>query len=271
MIVVGIDVSADRVDAVFLDVDKFPKIALRDFYLSPSFAEVHAVYKTDEVQAFLSRISAEGKAIAILESTGVYSYFWKEQLQKLGVVVLVADQGMVRSVRRALGGTDNKDDKFDALIMCQLYRQHYLETYDRRFWVRELDRQIKKIRRCLLDIKGITRKQTSCINTLKGRLSSEYPARAKVKSERRNGFLEMGRPPAFWAWLANRRDFLNRQVLSRFDNHFNKAVELGASVTDLTRQLAASVCDFHNIEAGLEHQLIDLLGDDNQFAQYHQV
>ncbi|TAF52301.1 MAG: IS110 family transposase [Oscillatoriales cyanobacterium] len=269
MIVVGLDVSSDRVDAVFLDADNFPKVALRDFYLSPSFGEVHAVYKSNEIGAFLSRISSN-KAIAILESTGVYSYFWRDQLQKIGITVLVADQGMVRSVRRALGGTDNKDDKFDALIMCELYRRHYLETYDRRFWVRELDPQIKKIRRSLLEIKSITRKQTACINTLKSRLSSEYPARAKVKSQRHNGFLEIGCPPAFWGWLANRCDFLNRQVLSRLDNHFKRAAELGANITDLTRQLAASVCDLHDMEASLEHQLIDLLGD-SQFAQYHQV
>ncbi len=35
MKVIGIDVSAHRVDVVKLD--KFPFIALRDFYLSPEF------------------------------------------------------------------------------------------------------------------------------------------------------------------------------------------------------------------------------------------
>ncbi|MEG4321748.1 MULTISPECIES: hypothetical protein [unclassified Microcoleus] len=272
MIIVGIDVSADRIDAVFLNVDDFPKVGLRDFYLSPAFKEVHATYKTSEVHSFIERIVGCSAKVAILEGTGTYSYFWREQLQKSGITTLVADQGMTRSVRRALGGSDNKDDRFDALIMCQLYRQHYLETYDRRFWVKELDPQVKKIRRCLLEIKGVTRKQTACINTLKGRLALEYPARAKVKSQRHNGFLRIGCPPAFWGWLANRRDFLKRQVLSRFDNHLQREVDLGkASPTDLTRQLAASVCDFHDIEAGLEHQLIDLLTNDDRFARYHQA
>ncbi len=61
----------------------------------------------------VDRIGDE-KGVAILEGTGSYSYFWKEQLQRKGIFVLVADQGMVKSTRRSLGSTDNKDDEFDA-------------------------------------------------------------------------------------------------------------------------------------------------------------
>jgi hypothetical protein len=87
-------------------------------------------------------------------------------------------------------------------VMCELYRRHYLEIYDRRFWVKELNPKVQEIRRTLLDLKTTTRKQTSFINTVKGRLAWEYPARATVQSQRRNGFLETGQPPAFWAWQA---------------------------------------------------------------------
>ena len=71
-------------------LDKFPSIALRDFYLSPEFKHVHAVYGTSEIQDLVDRIGASA-AVAILEGTGTYSYFWKEQLQKKGIFVLVAD------------------------------------------------------------------------------------------------------------------------------------------------------------------------------------
>jgi len=203
MKVIGIDVSAHRVDVVLLD--NFPTIALRDFYLSPEFKLVHETYGTGDIQALVDRIGSKS-AVAILEGTGTYSYFWKEQLQKKGIFVLVADQGMVKSASRSLGGTDNKDDEFDALVMCELYRRHYLEIYDRRFWVKELNPKIQEIRRTLLDLKTTTRKQTSFINTTKGRLAWEYPARATVQSQRRNGFLKIGQPPVFWAWLAGRGD-----------------------------------------------------------------
>lgn len=268
MKVVGIDVSAHRVDVVLLD--KFPTIALRDFYLSPAFKQVHSTYKTSQIQNLVDRIG-ESPAVVILEGTGTYSYFWKEQLQKKGIFVLVADQGLVKATRRSLGGTDNKDDEFDALVMCELYRRHYLEIYDRRFWVKELNPKIQEIRRTLLDLKAITRKQTSFINTVKGRLVWEYPARATVTSGRRNGFLQVGRPPAFWAWLAGRGDFLSKSILSRFNNHYRKEQELDrANVSGLTRQLAAPICDLHDSEAELELRLIDLQGD-SLFDRYHRV
>ena len=260
--------SAHRVDVVLLD--KFPTIALRDFYFSPQFKEVHSVYKIGEIQELVDSIG-ESPAVAILEGTGTYSYFWKEQLQKKGIFVLVADQGMVKSTRRSLGGTDNKDDEFDALVMCELYRRHYLEIYDRRFWVKELNPKIQEIRRTLLDLKTTTRKQTSFINTIKSRLAWEYPARATVKSQRPNGSLCLNKPPAFWAWLAGRGDFLSKNILARFDNHHQKEQKCDrANLSDLTRQFAAQICDLHDIEASLELNLIELLGD-SLFDRYHQV
>ena len=71
-------------------LEEFPSIALRDFYLSPEFKQVHAVYGTSEIQDLVDRIGASA-TVAILEGTETYSYFWKEQLQKKGIFVLVAD------------------------------------------------------------------------------------------------------------------------------------------------------------------------------------
>jgi hypothetical protein len=34
-------------------------------------------------------------------------------------------------------------------VMCQFYRRHYLEIYDRRFWVKELNSKVQDIRRTL--------------------------------------------------------------------------------------------------------------------------
>ena len=255
-------------------LDKFSTIALRDFYLSPEFKQVHSVYRTNEIHVLVDRVLAlagETPAVAIFEGTGTYSYFWKEQLQKRGIFVLVADQGMVKSTRRSLGGTDNKDDEFDALVMCELYRRHYLEIYDRRFWVKELNPKIQEIRRALLDLKTTTRKQTSFINTIKGRLAWEYPARATVKSQRPNGSLGLNKPPAFWAWLAGRGDFLAKSIVSRFENHYQKEQEYDrANISGLTREFASAVCDLHNTESKIEHRLIDLLSD-SDFDRYHRV
>ena len=56
-------------------LEEFPTIALRVFYLSPQFKQVHAVYKTGEIQDLVDRIGDE-KAVAVLEGTGTYFYFW---------------------------------------------------------------------------------------------------------------------------------------------------------------------------------------------------
>jgi len=266
--ILGIDVSAHRVDTVL--IEKFPQIALRDFYLSPEFGQVHAVYKVSEVDCLLERLG-DSPTVAILEGTGTYSYFWRKHLRKHGVFVLTADQGMVKATRRSLGGTDNKDDPFDALVLCELYRRHYLDVYDRRFWVKELSPTIEKIRRALLDLKAITRKQTSFINSIKSRLAWEYPARATVKSQRANGSLGVGKPPAFWAWLAERGQFLSKSILSRFENHYQKELKNDrANISEMTRQLAAVVCELHDTESKVEHRLIDLLYD-SDFDRYNQV
>jgi len=178
---------------------------------------------------------------------------------------------MVKSTRRSLGGTDNKDDEFDALVMCELYRRHYLEIYDRRFWVKELNPKVQEIRRTLLDLKTTTRKRTSFINTIKGRLAWEYPARAQVKSQRPNGYLKIGQPPPFWAWLASRGEFLSKSIFSRFQNHYLKERELDrVKLSTMTRHLAGTVCDLHNVEAELENKPIELLGD-SLFVSYHRA
>jgi len=122
-------------------------------------------------------------------------------------------------------------------VMCELYRRHYLEIYDGRFWVKELNPKVQEIRRTLLDLKTTTRKQTSFINTVLGPLAWEYPARATVQSQRRHGFLQIGQPPAFWAWLAGGGDFLALRIQSRFNNHYHKECELGrVPIAELTRQ-----------------------------------
>jgi len=163
------------------------------------------------------------------------------------------------------------NDEFDALVMCELYRRHYLEIYDRRFWVKELNPEVQEIRRTLLDLKTITSKQTSFINTVKGRLAWEYPARTTVQSQRRKGFLQIGQPPVFWAWLAGCGDFLGRSIQSRFNNHYHKKCELGrVQITELTPQFAAVICDLHDFESGLEVRLIELVGD-SLFVSYHRV
>lgn len=267
MKIVGIDVSSNRVDVVALD--KIPEIALRDFYMSAEFKSCHSVFTPEEADNLLNAIGTD--CVVILEATGTYSYYWKNYFSKHDIPVLTADQGMVKSTRKALGGTDNKDDAFDALVMVALYQRHYLEIYDRRFWVADRPHEIKQIKRVLLDLKTTVRKQTSFINTIKSRLAFEYPARAKIQSKRKNGNLDPLNPPAFWAWLAEKPEAICLKWLSRFNNHYQKETDAGRTcISDLTRHFAREVCNLHEIEALLEIELTKLL-ECELFSKYHQV
>ncbi|WP_445247394.1 hypothetical protein [Microcoleus sp. OTE_8_concoct_300] len=83
--------------------------------------------------------------------------------------------------------------------------------------------------------------------------------------------MKTGQPPAFWAWLADRGDFLSKSILSRFNNHYRKEGEVDPpNLSTMTRHLAATVCDLHDIEAELENKLIEVPGD-SLFVSYHRV
>jgi hypothetical protein len=134
---------------------------------------------------------------------------------------------MVKSTRRSLGGTDNKDDEFDAssdvpIVSSSLSRNLRSPILGQGIKL-ESTRHPPYITRAS---KQPPASRPSFINTIKGRLAWEYPARAQVKSQRPNGFLKTGQPPAFWAWLASRGDFLSKSVFSRFQNHYLKEREL---------------------------------------------
>jgi hypothetical protein len=94
-------------------LEEFPSIALRDFYLSPEFKEFHAVYKTGEIQDLVDRMG-KSAAVAILEGTGITLISGKSSFIKREFSCLWPRAWMVKSTRRSLGGTDNKDDELDA-------------------------------------------------------------------------------------------------------------------------------------------------------------
>ncbi len=111
-------------------------------------------------------------------------------------------------------------------VMCQLYRRHYLEIYDRRFWVKELNSKVQDIRRTLPG-RQKNHPQAVPVSSILSRDGWRGSIqRAQVKSQRAKGFLKTGQPPPFWAWLASRGDFLSKSVFSRFQNHYLKEREL---------------------------------------------
>jgi hypothetical protein len=123
-------------------------------------------------------------------------------------------------------------------VMCELYRRDYLEIYDRRFWVKELNPKVQEIRRTLLDLKTTTRKETSFINTVLGRLAKGVSSRCH-SSEPAAQWVFTNWTATCFLGLASQGcgDFLAIRIQSRFNNHYHKEWELGrVQIAELTRQ-----------------------------------
>ena len=270
--IIGLDVSAHRVDVCWLESQV--EIPLRDFYESPDFKMCHAqLNKSNHSISFIQSLNPD---VCILEPTGVYSKFWIDNFERLGISYLLVNQTIVKDTRKALGGSSNKDDPFDALIMCDLYFEKYLKRFDRRFWIRDRGNTIKEIAKTLNELNGVIKRQTQAVNGAKQRLSYEFPKKAAVRSRRDTGNLDPNIPPAWWAWVAGVFSTptweLRAQQKTMFEREYQEAMERheGSGLSELTRQYARMVCHWHTSEALLEQELIGLLTDED-FQPYHKI
>jgi hypothetical protein len=269
---IGLDVSADKIDICWLDGEL--SIAPRDFYESPNFAQHHEELPYDFSAAqYIQSLNPE---VVILEPTGKYGRFWVESFRKLGVRFLLANQTFIKQTRKALGGSSNKNDPFDCLVLLECYFDKFVRRFDRRFWVIERTEAVEKIRHLLLDIDSVTKKSTQLINSAKQRLKVEYPTKSNITSHHLNGKLDPNILPGWWAWVAQWEETetwkLHPPVKKRFENEYNKAMSQGngSGFSDLTRDYAKQICMWHQSEARLEQELLPLLYS-FEFDVAHQV
>lgn len=271
-LIVGLDVSASWADAVWLDA--MPAVPLRDFYQSPEFPTIHRrLPATADSIRFVKSLEP---AAVVMEPTGSYSRFWRDSLHREGIPTLLVDQTAVRDTRRSFGGTSNKSDPYDALIMLAIYFRHYAETFDRRYWVRERSPEVEAIERALADIAAICKRRTAVINQAKARLTYEFPRKARVDSKRDAGTLDPDKLPSWWAWACGwveQGDWKLAQTWqTRYDNEYEKAMAAGegTGISPLTARLAQQICSWHQAEAMVELDLLANLAAP-EFEPYHKA
>jgi hypothetical protein len=198
--VVGLDVSRDTAD-IFVSFAALT-VPPRDFYELPEFDGYHYQKPIDaEMADFLAALNPK---VVVLEPTGPYSKFEITALEERGIPFLLVNQTMVRDTRKSFGGSDNKDDPFDSLLMTVIYYEKWERVLDRRFWVQYRHPTIRRIRTLLLDIRSAVKKSGAARSSIKQRLvRGEWIAKAKVSSDRQNGSLHPDKLPAFYAWLVS--------------------------------------------------------------------
>jgi hypothetical protein len=119
-------------------------------------------------------------------------------------------------------------------VMCELYRRHYLEIYDRRFWVKELNPKVQEIRRTLLDLKTTTRKPSQLYKYRQGTAGSGISGTCHISKSAAQWVFRNWTATCFLG-LASQGcvDFLALRIQSRFNNHDRKECELGrAQITE---------------------------------------
>ena len=214
--------------------------------------------------------------LVVLEPTGSYSKFLVKELRKREIVVLLFDQSVVKQTRKSFLGTDGKNDAFDALLLTQIYWERWHRTYDRMFWVKDRDPIIDRLKDHLLDMKGAAKKNNAARNTIKQRLiAGEWPAKAKIQSERQRDTLHPDYLPPFYGWLANwtqEGDWALTRWKTRWNREYNEAIAAGEAygLTEQTRELAYMVCLCHRWEARTEQEFLALLYNP-VFKPYHQA
>ncbi|AMW28135.1 MULTISPECIES: transposase [Oscillatoriales] len=271
-LIVGLDVSSSWCDAVWLEF--MPAGALRDFYESPAFAECHRKLEAN-AKSIQFLVSLE-PSVVILEPTRTYSRFWIDCLHREGIPVLKVDQTMIKDTRKSYGGTSNKSDPYDALLMVATYFQHYQIAYDRRYWVRERPPEVAKIEQCLRDIGSFNKPRTQTINQAKSRLVYEFPAKAKVRVKKESGKLDPDKLPAWWGWACGWTSQgsweIPKGIKTKFDNEYAKAIAAGegTGISEVTARLAQQICMWHQSEAMVEQELLSYLNLP-EFDCYHRV
>ncbi|MGI0499936.1 hypothetical protein ACN4EW_24035 [Arthrospira platensis CENA650] len=190
--------------------------------------------------------------------------------------MLKVDQTMIKDTRKSYGGTSNKSDPYDALLMVATYFQHYQIAYDRRYWVRERPPEVAKIEQCLRDIGSFNKRRTQVINQAKSRLVYEFPAKAKVRALKESGKLDPDKLPAWWAWACGWTEQgtwrIPKATKTKFDNEYAKAIAAGegTGISEVTARLAQQICMWHQSEAMVEQELLSYLNLP-EFDCYHRV
>jgi hypothetical protein len=271
--VIGLDISRGAAD-IFVSFCPLT-VPPRDFYESPEFDSCHFLLPIgSEMVDFLQSFSPK---VVVMEPTGSYSGFLVAALEEREIPFLLVNQTMVRSSRKSFGGSDNKDDSFDSLLMAVVYYEKWERFFDRRFWVQHRHPSVRTMRSLLLDMRSATKKSGAARASLKQRLvRGEWIDKAKIQSDRRNGSLHPDRLPAFYAWLAQwveEGDWkLPKSATSRWEREYQEALGRGDAmgISDATRSLARVICLHHQTEARLEQQLLKLLAS-SLFAPYHSI
>lgn len=266
-LIIGLDISQGSAAAFFYR-GQLPN-NLRDFYESSNFVRHLRILPQSHHSITLIRRMKPYRVV--FETTGRYSVWWRQRFAENRIPYEIANQSLLAASRRYIAGSDNKDDAFDGLLLTKFFWDKFVNSFDRRCWLRKQEPEIVQLRRLLLDLKGSNKKINQTKNSLKANLASEWPEVSKISSKIIANPTSLDALPAFYAWLADWREYGTWELARHLETRWNRQAEIDhAQLSPQTRDLARIVCIFSNQKVRLQEEVSSILSA-SQFAPYHQI
>lgn len=252
--VVGLDVGNGNVHACVLN---------EEVQNLKRFARSYKPIKLNSSKEDLEALAKLGDVFA-LEPTGAYYRVFLEFLQKAGKVVLLVPGGRIRHFAKT-HDIINKKDREDAAVIAA-YTRYFLHSPQNFISITATE-----IRELYLALASVNRVKNPIANQIWARLSYELPefcrscnGTKKVITPRKWNEPE---PPAGWRWLSG-ETLKNPRWQKAYDEQLTETV--GRGLSDITRSLAAQLCQLEKQEFQIEAQLQTIL-DKPELQPYIEV
>ncbi|WP_072016238.1 IS110 family transposase [Leptolyngbya sp. KIOST-1] len=198
--------------------------------------------------------------IYVLEPTGDYSKIWIDTLKSNGKTVLRVNPKRVTALK-AYSGVANKTDRYDAAFLA-LYGALNLDKASA-----FLSDFAEDLRAATLHHQFLTRMTGNHQRRLWQLLSHEWPEvcrTASGKKPQQNRDWLYPKPPALWRFIAGQPTNTTARRQAQLD------ATIGTGLTDLSRALAAQICELERQQLPYEEKISALL-ESSQFKPYHAV
>jgi hypothetical protein len=243
--VVGLDIG--RGECTACPLEELPKDLLR---FTRAYKPLKLLAITEDIDTL-----AELGDWFVMEPTGADYHLWMEELQNRGKVVLLATGTRIRNLARQ-HGILNKTDKDDAAVIAY-YGLLALSSGQQSAFIEPPSGQIRER---YLALKGLKRHKTDLSNMLRARLVRENPVLACAKDTKRQ-------------WTCTTPGSLWRKIGGEPVRGYSSAEDdpgVGRGLSDTSRAIGRLVCDIERIQAGLETELDELLGE-RAFDRYRKI
>lgn len=250
--IVGVEVAKASIVCCCLDLDQLPQ----------DYGQFARSYTPQTLLPNLSGLQTllDLGDTYVIEPTGDYSKIWIDSLRANDKTVLRVNPKRVKALKE-YHGIFSKTDRYDGAFLA-LYGAENLNKP-----AAFLSDYAEQLRELVLQHNFLSRMTGNHQRRLWQLLSHEWPevcqSRNGTRPKQDRKWLAP-EPPGLWRFIAG-EDYLQT---ARRQTSLDKSI--GSGLSDLSRALAAQICELERKQYPLEPKIVELLSDD-KFSPYHAV